>query len=469
MKASALASISASTSTAAPLLSLRGYGVTYGDSRVFESIDLNVGSRRVLAIMGPSGTGKSTLLRTLCCERLPADPAAISGEATFRAKPLSASNRPVLVAQQLPLFLSSVHDYLAGGFTNRSELSREQQRRRLAEALRLANLAHLIGTFDARLTDLRPIDRKCLSLVRALASDPPLICLDELTAGLDDQDAAQLLSVVKDESARRAVLMVTHHQGHAKLIADEVMLLAGGRVIEHSPSSSFFQAPRTETAAHFLKTGGCNLPSLDVRPEHLAPECRPEPKPLTSRRAIRRDREGPAGFRWLIDGQLAGTRQPGILGDMAQELEALRHVGATTLVSLTEKSLDAPVERFGLKHHWLPIKDMGVPDIEAALHLCRLMEREIEQGGAVVYHCLAGHGRTGLMLAVHLVCRGMTAPRVLAFVRQRKPQWIQSVSQEQFLWDLELHLAMQAPLNSRALADDSGSIANVAGVLPLAG
>jgi atypical dual specificity phosphatase len=454
----------ASTPVAAPpLLSLRGYGVTYGNRRVFESIDLNVGSRRILAIMGPSGTGKSTLLRTLCCERLPTDPVGISGEATFRGEPLGTSNRPVLVAQQLPLFLSNVHDYLADGFTNRSELSREEQGRRLVAALRLANLSHLIDTFDARLADLRPIDRKCLSLVHALASDPPLICLDELTAGLDDGDAAQLLSVVKDEGARRTFLMVTHHQGHAKLIADEVVLLAGGRVIEHSPSSSFFRAPRTEPAAQFLKTGGCNLPSLDVRPEHLAPECRPEPKPLTSGRVIRLHGEGPAGFRWLIDGQLAGTRQPGILGDMEQELEALRHVGATTLVSLTEKSLDVPVERFGLKHHWLPIKDMGAPDIEAALHLCTLMEREIEQGGAVVYHCLAGHGRTGLMLAVHLVYRGMTSPRVLAFVRHRQPQWIQSVSQEQFLWDLELHLAMQAPLSDRALAGESGPIANVAG------
>jgi atypical dual specificity phosphatase len=245
------------------------------------------------------------------------------------------------------------------------------------------------------------------------------------------------------------------------------VLLAGGRVIEHSPSSSFFDAPKTEATTHFLKTGGCNLPSLDAKPEHLAPECRPEPKPATSGRVTRPDGEGPAGFRWLIDGQLAGTRQPGIWGDMEQELEALRHVGATTLVSLTEKSLDVPVERFGLKHHWLPIRDMSVPNIEAALLFCTLMEREITQGGAVVYHCLAGHGRTGLMLAVHLVFRGMTPPRALAFARQRKPQWIQSVSQEQFLWDLELHLAMQDPLSTRALAGGSEPIANVAGVLPL--
>ena len=444
---------------AAPaLLSLRGYGIAFGDRRVFGSIDLDVGPKGVVAIMGPSGTGKSTLLRTLCCEHLPTDPVRIAGEATYRNNPLGASNRPVLVAQQLPLFLSSVHDYLAGGLPNRSELNRGEQRLRFSAALKLANLPYLVEEFDTRLADLRPIDRKCLSLVRALASDPPLICLDELTAGLDDKDATQLLSVIANEGKRRAVLMVTHHQGHARLIADDVVLVAGGRIVEHGPSQSFFHRPQTEIAAHFLKTGGSDLPSLDTKPEDLAPEFRAEPSPPTPGRATQSDSRGPAGFRWLLEGQLGGTRQPGILADLGQELEALRRVGATVLVSLTEKRLDAPLERFGLKHHWLPIKDMGAPDIESALHLCTLMEREIDQGGAVVYHCLAGFGRTGLMLTVHLIYRGMTSLRALAMARQREPQWVQSLSQEQFLWDLELRLAMQDPLSRRAMIDRPGPI-----------
>jgi len=91
------------------------------------------------------------------------------------------------VAQQLPLFLSNVHDYLAGGLTNRGELTQEEQRQSCVAALRRARLSHLIEALDSRLTDLTPVDRKCLSLIRALGRDPPLICLDELTAGLDDE------------------------------------------------------------------------------------------------------------------------------------------------------------------------------------------------------------------------------------------------------------------------------------------
>jgi atypical dual specificity phosphatase len=429
----------------APLLSLRGYGVAYRNRRVLQAIDLDIAACGVMVIMGPAGTGKSTLLRSLCGEGGSAG-VGIVGEATFGGAPLGVGNRPVLVAQKLPQLLSTVFDYLAGGLPHRGRLGKVEQRRRLSSDLDQAGLAHLIDAFDARLTDLTPFDRKCLNLIRAFAGDASLICLDELTAGLADQDAARISSIIKSEGQRRAIVAVTHHQGHAKLIADEIVLLAGGRVIERSSSQGFFDDPKTEEAAHFLRTGGSRLPSLDAAPEHLAPECRPAPAIAAPKIASPSGGQGPAGFRWLIDGVLGGTRQPGAFGDMAWELgalQALRAVGPTTLVSLTEKPLDARVDEFGLQHHWLPIKDMGVPDIEAALDLCARMEQEIARGGAIVYHCLAGHGRTGLMLTTHLIYRGMAAQQALTYARQRKSYWVQSLKQEQFLWDLELHLAMQ--------------------------
>jgi atypical dual specificity phosphatase len=115
------------------------------------------------------------------------------------------------------------------------------------------------------------------------------------------------------------------------------------------------------------------------------------------------------------------------------------------LVSLTERPqpVAALVERFGLRHYWLPIADIGVPDLAEAADLCGLMEREIEAGAVLIYHCLAGHRRTGLMLVAHLIYRGMTSSQALAYARGRKSQWVQSLTQEQFLWDLELHLAMR--------------------------
>jgi atypical dual specificity phosphatase len=425
-----------------PVLSLRGFGIRYGGRRIVDSIDLDVPTQRIVVMMGPAGTGKSTLLRTVCCERKPSESVQLSGEAWFRGRPIENGNCPVLVAQQLQLhYLSNVHDYLASGLPNRSELTREEQRRIFTVALIRAGLPRLVEALDQRLEDVTPLDRKCLSLIRALASDPPLICLDELTAHLDD--ASSLLSIIREERARRAILMVTHHQGHARTLADDVVLLVGGRIIERSPSELFFSRPQTKIAAHFLKTGGSHLPSPDARPEHLAPECRSLPDLSALRTPSYSDSAGPPGFRWLIEGQLGGTRQPGLHGDIVPDLQALHRIGTTILVSLTKHPLDTEVvERAGLRHRWLPIDDMGVPDLAAAAGLCAAMEREIENGGTVVYHCLAGHGRTGLMLVAHLIYRGMSADHALAHARRRKREWVQSLSQEQFLWDLEFHLAM---------------------------
>jgi atypical dual specificity phosphatase len=433
-----------STNTQEPLLSLRGYSIAYGERRIVDSIDLDIPARRIVVMMGPAGTGKSTLLQTLCSVRAPDDATHRSGVANFRGEPLASGNCPVLVAQHLRLnHRSNVLDYLADGLPNRSELTREEQRRRFTLALRRSGLTHLADAFDRRLEDLTPLDRKCVSLIRALASDPPLVCLDELTAHLDD--ASPLLSIIREERAKRAFLVVTHHQGHARAVADDVVLLVGGRIVERSPCELFFSQPQTEIAAHFLKTGGSDLPSPAARPEHLAPEHRPRPAPLPASAQGYSDSQGPPGFRWLIERQLGGVRQPGIYGPIEPDLEALRCVGATTLVSLTRQPLDEDaVGRAGLRYHWLPIEDMGVPEPAAAADLCAAMEREIKNGGAVVYHCLAGHGRTGLMLATHLIWRGMSAEQALAHARQRKREWVQSMNQEQFLWDMELYMAMHA-------------------------
>jgi atypical dual specificity phosphatase len=132
------------------------------------------------------------------------------------------------------------------------------------------------------------------------------------------------------------------------------------------------------------------------------------------------------------------------------------------LVSLTEQPLRSGdmIERFGLRHHWLPIDDMGVPDLATAAGFCAAREREIEMGAVVVYHCLAGYGRTGLMLVAHLIYRGMTASQALVYARRQKREWVQSVCQEQFLWNLELYLAThngQNDVQPRLKADHGSS------------
>jgi atypical dual specificity phosphatase len=77
------------------------------------------------------------------------------------------------------------------------------------------------------------------------------------------------------------------------------------------------------------------------------------------------------------------------------------------------------------------------------MRVCVEAENDMRTGGAVAYHCKAGLGRTGLMLVAHLILRGAAAPQALAFARERKTQWVQSLRQEQFLWDFELFMALK--------------------------
>lgn len=152
---------------------------------------------------------------------------------------------------------------------------------------------------------------------------------------------------------------------------------------------------------------------------------------------------GPSGFEWLIQGVLGGTRKPGLISSIEADLDALVRVGTGTLVTLTEVNDTPPdlIDAFGLKNLWFPIDDMCTPDLEACYEMVKSVEEIIAQGTIVVYHCKAGLGRTGLMLAAHLVMRGGTGVEALEFTRQRKSKWIQSIEQEEFLVEFERYIA----------------------------
>ena len=152
---------------------------------------------------------------------------------------------------------------------------------------------------------------------------------------------------------------------------------------------------------------------------------------------------GPSGFEWLVQGVLGGTPKPGLILPLEEDLDALLRVGTGTLITLTEvNDLPADVmDAFGLKNIWYPIDDMCAPPLESAYETCRAVEGVIARGSIAVYHCKAGLGRTGMMLAAHLVMRGGTGAEAIEFTRKRKAEWIQSQVQLDFLTEFEAYVA----------------------------
>jgi atypical dual specificity phosphatase len=144
---------------------------------------------------------------------------------------------------------------------------------------------------------------------------------------------------------------------------------------------------------------------------------------------------GPTNFKWLVPGVLGGCPRPGIFRDIALDLEALRRVGTNVLVTLTREwpPDTVAIKAAGLRSIYLPIVDLQPPTVAQALETCAQVQAEIRRGRAVVFHCHAGHGRTGTLLAAMLVYNGMSARNAVLATRGQHPKWIETDSQIDFL------------------------------------
>ncbi len=420
---------------AAPLLALEGYGVAFGSRVVLAEVTLSIPPRGTTVLMGPAGGGKSTLLRALAGLNQSQPDLRQWGSATYDHRPLGVSHRPVLVQQDVRYFTSTVRENLLSSLPGRRHLDRLAQGQRIGALLARCGAEDLSAHLDEEAIGLPIVLRRLLSVIRAVASDAPLICLDESTAGLELADARRLLSVIRDYARERAVLFVTHHQGHAREVADRMSLLAGGRIQGESNAEAFFSSEGTTLAGRFLDSGGTRLPSPDARPEDVSEGEAPPPLPSVALGGSPTWFVGPRDFRWMIQGRLGGLPRPGIVANLAHDLDGLHRLGVTTLVTLeeTETVPRAELAAAGISALHFPIDDMEAPQLAVAAGWCREIARRLEAGEVIAMHCRAGQGRTGTMLASQLIWSGSTAIEALDLVRAVNPRWVTSREQVGFL------------------------------------
>uniref|UniRef100_UPI002608909B phosphatase domain-containing protein n=1 Tax=Acidocella sp. TaxID=50710 RepID=UPI002608909B len=170
----------------------------------------------------------------------------------------------------------------------------------------------------------------------------------------------------------------------------------------------------------------------------------PSPSPAANERvAVTRypgASSGPRGFIWIEEGRLSATPMPGITTDVDYDLELLKGVGVTTLITLTEKDFPQDVlARHGLKNVHLPIADRKAPTPAEMDMLVVRMRELLDAGKVLAVHCLAGLGRTGTILAAYLVKeKGLSAQVALNQIRRFNRQFVQSDDQEDFLVEYEV-------------------------------
>ncbi|GAB4079498.1 amino acid ABC transporter ATP-binding protein [Modestobacter muralis] len=243
----------------APLLEARGLVKSFGDNRVLRGIDVTVPAGSVTCLIGPSGSGKTTVLRSLNGLEMPE-----AGTVRIGDVQLDCGSRPdaravarlrgqsgmVFQAHNLFPHLTVLDNVTSGPVfaQGRSKAEAREEARALLERVGLADKA------DSYPVQLSGGQQQRVGIARALATKPKVVLFDEPTSALDPELVGEVLRVMQSLAAEGwTMVVVTHEMRFARQVADQVLFLDGGVVVEQGPPSEVLVEPREARTRQFLQ------------------------------------------------------------------------------------------------------------------------------------------------------------------------------------------------------------------------
>ena len=237
-----------------PIIAICDLHKSYGATKVLRGCSLSVDRGEVVVVCGPSGSGKSTLIK--CINGLEGyqsgsirvDGVEVGAKGTDLPK-LRA--RVGMVFQNFELYPHmSVLDNIALAQVHVLKRTRTAARERARELLARVGLQDKAGAMPA---DLSGGQQQRVAIARALALDPQAILFDEPTSALDPEMIHEVLQVMTELAVSgMTMVVVTHEMGFARSVADRIVFMDAGEIVEDAPSEAFFSAPKTKRAADFL-------------------------------------------------------------------------------------------------------------------------------------------------------------------------------------------------------------------------
>ena len=236
------------------LIEIRGLHKFYGAFEALRGIQLDIAGGEVVVVVGPSGSGKSTLIRCInLLEEYQRGEILVDGEKVVRGPSLAKVRAEVgMVFQSFNLFphLTALANVALGPLRVR-QMSRPAANERAQALLARVGLAEHAHKFPGQLSGGQ---QQRVAIARALAMEPKVLLFDEPTSALDPEMVGEVLDVMQS-LAHTGVTMVivTHEMGFARRVANRIVFMEGGQVVEQAPPDQFFSSPREPRTRAFLQ------------------------------------------------------------------------------------------------------------------------------------------------------------------------------------------------------------------------